>query len=102
MDTPPIPPSNSSWQKLLRHATTETPPEIDVRFSVRQQIQAEFARKNLPAVSPTLLDEIAALIQARWGLAATAAALVLACQFFPAIREVALALEFQSDLLAGL
>ncbi len=94
------PNSNSSWDELARRAAAESPlPDIDVRLAVRRQIEAELAS---PRSATSLLDEITRL----WGmpaLGATAAAtLLLAWQLAPAVREVAIAIELQSQLLVGL
>jgi hypothetical protein len=99
MDTPS---PNKSWQDLVSRANAEAPPAIDVRFPLRQQIESELSRKTSQPAAPGLLDEIAALVQYRWSLATAAATVLLAWQFYPAIREVAIALQFQSQLLAGL
>lgn len=92
--------SNSSWTALADRAAAERPlPDIDVRLSVRRQIEAGLPT---PRTTTSLLDEITRL----WGfpaLGATAAAiLLLAWQLSPAVREVAIAIELQSQLLAGL
>lgn len=90
----------SSWDDLARRAAAETPrPDIDVGLSVRRKIEAGLLT---PGSRTNLLDEITRL----WGMpalgAAAAAILLLAWQFAPAVREVAIAIELQSQLLAGL
>ena len=101
MDTQLTPPPNESWQNLVNRAAAEAPPEIDIRFSLRQKIDSELARKPPQATAPGILDELASLVQYRWSLSTTAATILLVWQFFPAIREVVIAFQFQSQLLAG-
>jgi hypothetical protein len=94
------PNSNSSWQDLTRRAAAEVArPSTDVVFSVRKQIEAE---RTSPQRATCLLDEITRL----WGMpalgATVAATLLLGWQLAPAVREVAIAIEFQTQFLAGL
>ncbi len=102
------PNSDKSWQALAAQAADEAPPSgIDVVFSVRRQIEAELAgQKNQSSTAPRALDEIATLMRGLWGTpalgAAAVATLLLGWQLAPAVREVAIALEFQSQLLIGL
>jgi hypothetical protein len=93
--------SNSSWDDLARRAAAEHPqPDIDVRFSVRRQIEAEASSRHRESFN--LLDEIATIARGRWGVTAAAAVVLLVWQISPAVRELAFALELQSQLFAGL
>jgi anti-sigma-K factor RskA len=93
--------SNKSWDDLARRAAAEHPqPDIDVRFSVRRQIEAEASTRHRE--SSNLLDEIATITRARWAVPAAAAVILLVWQFTPTVRELAFALELQSQLLTGL
>ena len=93
--------SNSSWDDLARRAAAEYPqPDIDARFSVRRQIEAEALTRHHESIN--LLDEIATIARGRWGVTAAAVVILLVWQFTPAVRELAFALELQSQLLTGL
>lgn len=98
--------TDKSWETLTARAAAERPqPAIDVSLAVRKQIESEPSRRPA-AVSGGILNDLTDLLHGVRGIpllgGATSATLLLVWQMMPAIREVALAIELQSQLLTGL
>ncbi len=103
MDTPPKSTSSKSWQDLVRQSASEVPPEIDVRFSVRNRLESERSGDLVRREPRGILDDMMELVRFRsvWAVVA-AIAILLGWQMVPELRELYFAIQLQGELLAGL
>lgn len=98
--------TEKSWENLISRAATESPlPDIDVRHSVRKRLEAEIARPTRgPGTVAGVLHDLGSIACGPRGLsllgAASLVVLLLVWETAPAIREVVLAINLQSQLLA--
>lgn len=65
-DSPPTPPK--SWNDLARRASSElAPDDVDIRVSLRAQLESEpLVKSGGPSSSPTLWDDLGALSRVGW------------------------------------
>jgi hypothetical protein len=106
MEPKPTLPSNRSWEEIIARASSEAPPEIDVRSAIRRQIVAGLSQAPAEVTYPTVLDVIAALFPGFRGLAVASTALLvfslLGWQTIPVVRDVVIVLQIHNAFLANI